>query len=52
MASLRGIHQNISYRWGYGHGLQKREPFKCPWWVDHVAYSVAYTDGLEARPEK
>jgi hypothetical protein len=40
----RDVHQNVSWKVGYGFGKQGR-PFKCPWWADKVVYSLAYMQG-------
>jgi hypothetical protein len=48
MAWLRDFHQNLSYKLGYGRGLENRRPFACPWWVDQTVYGLAYMDGYKA----
>jgi hypothetical protein len=49
MAWLRNLHQDLSYKIGFEHGLRNRQPFSYPWWVDRVVYGLAVMDGVQAR---
>jgi hypothetical protein len=50
MGWFRNVHQNISYKVGYGRGHRGR-PFKCPWWADRIVYALAHMDGYKAYLE-
>jgi hypothetical protein len=52
MAWIRDFHQTLSYKLGFAHGLRNRQPFLSPWWADRMVYSLAFMDGLKARPAK
>ena len=43
---LRDQWQTLSYKLGYGRGLEGRA-FTMPWWVDRIVYGLAYADGLK-----
>jgi hypothetical protein len=51
LAQLRDWHQTLSYKLGYGRGLEGRV-FTVPWWVDGIVYALAYADGTKERQQR
>jgi hypothetical protein len=48
---LRDQWQTLSYKLGYGRGLEGR-PFTTPSWVDSIVYALAYADGTKERQQR
>ena len=44
MKFVRDMHQNLSWKLGFGHAKNGR-PHSCPWWADRLVYSRAYLQG-------
>jgi len=51
MFRLRDLWQTLSYKLGYGRGLEGRA-FTVPWWVDRNVHALAFTDGTKERQQR
>ena len=48
MLWLRRLHQELSHKIGYSHGLRNRRPFRFPWWVAMIEYGRGFNAGHKA----
>jgi hypothetical protein len=52
MPWVRRLHQRLSHKVGFAHGLRNRRPFRFPWWVDSSVYGPAYNAGYKEHCKK
>jgi hypothetical protein len=48
LSSLRDAQQNLSWKLGFGNGIEG-QPYSRPWWADRSVYALAYLQGKSAE---